>query len=149
MEPQTAAAHAAPAGSTHRRGRQDDRSTVAVRAVAEFSIISVACFTMVFGVIDFGRALYAYAELREAVGEGARYGLRHPADTGDITNAVIVAGSDLHISPADIVVSCGDGCGEGATNVTVSARARFTAITQDLLGLAPITLTASASANSE
>jgi Flp pilus assembly protein TadG len=149
MEPHTAAPRAAPAGSAHRRGRSGQHATTAGQAVAEFSVISVAFFLMVFGAIDFGRALYAYAQLRDAVGAGAQYGVLHPADADAITNAVIVAGDGLRISPADVIVTCAGGCGEDATDVTVSARARFTAISQDLIGLSPLTLTASATVASK
>jgi Flp pilus assembly protein TadG len=119
------------------------------QAIVEFAIVSVAFFMMVFGTIDFGRAIYMYSQLHNAVREGARYGKMNPADTSGIKSKVIDYASGLHISDSDITVSCTGGCYAGCSDVTVSANSHFTAITQDLLGIGPITMTSSAKVNTE
>jgi Flp pilus assembly protein TadG len=44
-------------------------------ALAEFAIVSVAAFTLIFGIIDFGRALYMYHLVSEVSRQGTRYAI--------------------------------------------------------------------------
>lgn len=46
-------------------------------ALAEFTIVSVAALTMIFGIIDFGRAIYTYHLVSEAARLGTRYAIVH------------------------------------------------------------------------
>jgi Flp pilus assembly protein TadG len=119
------------------------------QAIVEFSIVSLAFFMMVFGTIDFGRAIYMYSQLHNAVREGARYGKLHPTQTGEIRNRVIAHASALNLSPGNITVSCSGSCQPGAGEVTVAATASFSAITQELLGIGPIRLRSSATVDIE
>lgn len=50
------------------RFRQDDRG----QALVEFALVSVLLFTLLFGGLDFGRALNAWAVVTHASREGAR-----------------------------------------------------------------------------
>lgn len=43
--------------------------------LAEFAIVSLATLTIIFGIIDFGRALYTYHLVAEVAREGARYAI--------------------------------------------------------------------------
>src|SRR4051794_39560264 len=47
---------------------RDDRGT----AVVEFAIVAMPLFLIIFGVIDFGRALNYYNDLTQIAGQGAR-----------------------------------------------------------------------------
>src|SRR3712207_5372250 len=81
------------------------------QAVVEFAVVSLAFFMIVFGTIDFGRAVYMYSELSNAVREGARYGKMNPAETTNIKNRVIEKAPTLNgMAYDDIAVSCTGGC---------------------------------------
>lgn len=54
--------------SIFRRARPDDRG----QAIVEFALVSVLLFTLLFGGLDFGRALNAWAVVTHASREGAR-----------------------------------------------------------------------------
>lgn len=51
------------------RFRRDDRGAAAV----EFALVLPILVVLVFGVVDFGRALFAYNYLTSAVREGGRF----------------------------------------------------------------------------
>ena len=119
------------------------------QAIVEFALVSVAFFMLVFGTIDFGRAVYMYSELSNAVREGARYGKINPAETANIKNRVIDKSPSLNVAYGNIAVSCTGGCYPGCADVTVSASIEFRAITQEFLGIGPITLRSSAKVEAE
>jgi Flp pilus assembly protein TadG len=125
------------------------RQTMAGQAIVEFAIASVAFFLIVFGTIDFGRAIYMYSQLHNAVREGARYGKLHPTDATTIKNKVIASASSFDLNTSNITVSCSGGCSSSSTQITVAASASFSAITQNFLGLAPITMNVSATVGTE
>jgi hypothetical protein len=50
------------------RLRGDERGT----AVVEFALVSIPLFLLVFGIVDFGRALNYYNNLTQLAGQGAR-----------------------------------------------------------------------------
>src|SRR5262245_53512231 len=99
------------------------RQTMTGQAIVEFSIVSIAFFLMVFGTIDFGRAIYMYSQLHNAVREGARYGKMNPTDSTGIKGRVTDYASSFDIASDDITVDCTGGCSSGSTDVKVSASA--------------------------
>ncbi|HEY7029710.1 MAG TPA: TadE/TadG family type IV pilus assembly protein [Thermomicrobiales bacterium] len=153
MEQPQEVPNAAPTAPSVTRRRfsvlRSRREASSGQAIVEFAIVSVAFFMMVFGTIDFGRAVYMYSQLHNAVREGARYGKMNPADTDGIKTKVIDYASALDISDDNITVSCTGGCYAGCSDVTVSADTDFSAITQDLLGIGPITMSSSAKVTTE
>lgn len=58
---------------------RDDRGAAAV----EFAIIAPLLFVLVFGIIDFGRALFTLNNLTSAVREGARFAAVRENPAGD------------------------------------------------------------------
>ena len=56
-----------------RRWRQDPQRS---QAIVEFSLIAPILIVLIFGIIDFGRLIYVYATLNQAVNEGARMAVR-------------------------------------------------------------------------
>jgi Flp pilus assembly protein TadG len=56
--------------------RSSQRGTV----LAEFTIVSLAALLIIFGIIDFGRALYMY----HLVSDGARLGTRYAIVNGPV-----------------------------------------------------------------
>lgn len=119
------------------------------QSIVEFAVVSVAFFMLVFGTIDFGRAVYMYSELSNAVREGARYGKINPAETANIKAKVIDKSPSLQVASDDITVHCTGGCYPGCADVTVTASVEFKAITQEFLGIGPITLRSSAKVEAE
>jgi len=58
--------------------------------MVEFAIAVTVFLTAMFGVIEFGRALWAHNALTDAARRGARYATLHtPADTDSIKNVVV------------------------------------------------------------
>src|SRR5688572_31322715 len=50
------------------RDRQNERGT----SVAEFAVVALLFFTLIFGIIEFGRLLYTHNALTDATRRGAR-----------------------------------------------------------------------------
>jgi len=125
------------------------RQSTSGQAIVEFAIASVAFFMIVFGTLDFGRAIYMYSQLHSAVREGARYGKLYPTDTTTIKNKVINSATAFDLGTSDVSVTCSGGCSSSSTEITVAASAPFSAITQDFLGISPITMSVSATAGTE
>jgi hypothetical protein len=70
-------------GSILARLRGEERGT----AVVEFALVSIPLFLLVFGIVDFGRALNYYNNLTQLAGQGARAAAvaRNPDGTGPPT----------------------------------------------------------------
>src|SRR5437870_11099901 len=71
----------------HRRGPRGQRGS----AIVEFTLVALMFFSLVFGLVEFGRALFAYSTIASAAREGVRYATVHgseskqPATTDDIS----------------------------------------------------------------
>jgi Flp pilus assembly protein TadG len=82
------------------------RKRLRAQTIVEFALILPIFLLLVAGTIEFGRALFAYAQLLQAAQEGARYGAVLPNARN---NAAIIARVQS-VSP-----------GGGADTVTVSS----------------------------
>ena len=60
--------------------------------LVEFAIAATVFLTAVFGVIEFGRALWVHNALSDAARRGARYAVLHSADDIDEVKNVVVYG---------------------------------------------------------
>ena len=60
--------------------------------MAEFAIISVVFFMIIFGIIEFGRLFYTHNALTDAARRGARYGVLHEQDKLLCVQRVVVYG---------------------------------------------------------
>src|SRR5947199_10166701 len=75
----------------HTRGLRGQRGS----AIVEFTLVSLMFFALVFGLVEFGRALFAYSTVSSAAREGVRYASVHgsdsksPASKEDIRNDVL------------------------------------------------------------
>jgi len=61
------------------------------QAIVEFAIIAPILLLLLFGVVDFGRVIYIYTTLNQAVNEGARTAIRDSPllpTNGDVETAV-------------------------------------------------------------
>lgn len=67
--------------------RRGERS----QAVVEFAIVAPLLFLLLFGIVDFGRVIYIYVTLNQAVSEGVRTAIRDSPllpNNADVENAV-------------------------------------------------------------
>src|SRR5689334_25041267 len=66
--------------------RKNERGSTLV----EFSIAATVFLTAMFGVIEFGRALWVHNALTDAARRGARYAVLHSsADAAQVKNVVV------------------------------------------------------------
>jgi hypothetical protein len=49
------------------------------QSIVEFAIVAPILLVLLFGIVDFGRIIYIYATLNQAVNEGARVAIRDSA----------------------------------------------------------------------
>ncbi len=151
----------ARSGRRNDGGRHHDAEAGAGQTLIEFAIVSVAFLLIVLGTVDFGRAIYLYSELHNAVRDVAREGKVKTANGFGINTASLEGHVAEYWNPetqktsprpglknVEATVSCTGGCTSGNTLV-VEASLPFKAVAQSFLGLSPITLTASASVTLE
>jgi Flp pilus assembly protein TadG len=71
-----------------RSGKQKNNERGAT--LVEFSIAATVFLTVMFGVIEFGRALWTHNALTDAARKGARYAVVHTAtDVADVKKVVV------------------------------------------------------------
>ena len=97
---------------------------------------------IVFGTIDLGRAVFTAVTLHNAVREAARFGKINPTQSGTMQTMVSNRVAQTGSSTSSVSATCGGGCVSGGT-VTVTGTIQFQAITQNLLGVSPFTISSS------
>ncbi|HEX6045118.1 MAG TPA: TadE/TadG family type IV pilus assembly protein [Pyrinomonadaceae bacterium] len=70
--------------------RRGERGT----SVAEFAMVALLFFTLIFGIIEFGRMLYTHNALADATRRGARYAVLHPGTAELAVKNEVVYGSN-------------------------------------------------------
>ena len=70
---------------TYRAFKKSERGA----AVAEFAVASLFFFTLLIGIIEFGRLLYTHNALTDAARRGARYAALHEENKPCVRNIVI------------------------------------------------------------
>ena len=66
--------------------KADHRKNERGATIAEFAVVALLFFTMLIGIIEFGRLLYTHNALTDATRAGARFGaLHHGATAADQT----------------------------------------------------------------
>jgi Flp pilus assembly protein TadG len=71
------------------------------QSLVEFAIIAPLLFLLLFGVIDFGRVIYIYVTLNQAVNEGVRVAIRNSPllpTNSDVETAVKVHAVDVSLA---------------------------------------------------
>jgi hypothetical protein len=66
--------------------------------MAEFAIIAVVFFMIIFGIIEFGRLFYTHNALTDAARRGARYAVLHRRTDIDCVKQVVVFG-ESNVNP--------------------------------------------------
>ncbi|HVF22481.1 MAG TPA: TadE family protein, partial [Pyrinomonadaceae bacterium] len=56
---------------------------------AEFAVVALLFFTIIFGIIEFGRLLYTHNALTEATRRGARFAVLNTEDVDKVKNYVV------------------------------------------------------------
>lgn len=92
-----------------RRARRGSANSDRGAAAVEFALLLPLLVLLIFGMIDFGRAINAQITLTQAAREGARV-LALPGGT--------TVGSDGQPAYVDRVIAAGNGLGLTASNVT-------------------------------
>jgi Flp pilus assembly protein TadG len=103
------------------KSRERDRGAVAV----EFALLLPVLLLLIFGVIDFGRALNAQVTLAQAAREGARLAALNQANVVGRTQAAATGLSNVSVT---VVTSCPPGAGPGV-NATVRVSYSFAFVT--------------------
>jgi Flp pilus assembly protein TadG len=81
-----------------KKKRTDERGAT----MAEFAIIAVVFFMIIFGIIEFGRLFYTHNALTDAARRGARYAVLHRRIDIDCVKKVAVFG-ETHVDPATCI----------------------------------------------
>jgi Flp pilus assembly protein TadG len=90
------------------------RTRAAAQASVELAALFALLLPIVLGIVDLGRAYFAYDVLVHAVNEGARRG-SFDGSTTNIVAAVQAAAGDLAIASTDVTVACFAGSTAAAT----------------------------------
>lgn len=77
--------------------RQNERGTT----VAEFAVVALLFFMIIFGIIEFGRLLYTHNALTDATRRGARYASLHSKDDEEKVKNEVVYGSQASLEDFD------------------------------------------------
>lgn len=97
--------------------------------LVEFAIGATVFLTVMFAVIEFGRALWVHNALSDAARRGARYAVVHPATDADAVKNVVVYGDPAggttplveNLTTANVNVNyAGFGLNGGTATVSIS-----------------------------
>jgi hypothetical protein len=77
------------------------------QAMAEFAIVAPLLLLLMFGVVDFGRVVYIYVTLNQAVHEGARAAIRDSSLLP--TNANVETAVKVHAVDVSLANPCPNG----------------------------------------
>jgi Flp pilus assembly protein TadG len=112
--------------------RREDRERGSV--LLEFGLVTIVLFMLIFGVIDFGRALYAYHFVSHAAREATRFAIVRgancrlpdacPAQASDVQNYVVntlANGIGLNSNAISVNAVWPGSSYDGVTNCTTSA----------------------------
>jgi Flp pilus assembly protein TadG len=106
---------------------QHQTASIRGQTLVEFSLVLTLLLMVLFGIIEFGRALYAYNALANAAREGARYGIIHPTDQSGIDAKARNAAVGLSL--ASVNVSFPDGQSTSGNRIRVNISHNFQADT--------------------
>ena len=81
-----------------RKNRTGERGAT----MAEFAIIAVVFFMIIFGIIEFGRLFYTHNALTDAARRGARYAVMHTKTDIACVKKVVVFG-ETHVNPTTCI----------------------------------------------
>ncbi|HET7038078.1 MAG TPA: TadE family protein [Thermomicrobiaceae bacterium] len=113
--------------------------------MVEFAIAGLLFFYMLFGILDFGRAIFQYNDLASSAREGARAAIVQSLTDDQVKDYTVQASAGL-LTTGDVTISGSRTCNAvPCPTVTITVQHTFTPITPligNLIG-GSITMTAS------
>jgi len=79
--------------------RRQDKKREQGASLLEFAIAATVFLTVLFAVVEFGRALWAHNALSDAARRGARYAVLHKATDIDDVKKIVVYGDLTETTP--------------------------------------------------
>ncbi|HEX6488188.1 MAG TPA: TadE family protein [Candidatus Dormibacteraeota bacterium] len=80
------------------------------QGLTEMALVAPIIVFLIFGVVDFGRAIYYYVTISQAANEGARVAIiGEPPDYLQSTNSQVLAAVTNHAIEAQLGVTCTNG----------------------------------------
>jgi Flp pilus assembly protein TadG len=118
-------------------------SRQAGQEAVEFALLLPVLLLVLVGILDLGRLFHAAITIANAAREGARYGMEHPTETGNIEAAVQgeAAGTGLDLSDpglSTIAISCPDGACTSGLPLRVDVTYRVQLIVPGILGMTEV-----------
>jgi len=86
-------------GRSHQRGA----------TLVEYALVVMIFWVLVFGIIEFGRLVFAYNSVASIAREGARYGIMHPDDSAGVVAAAHSFAPELDLAQLTVDVTWGSG----------------------------------------
>ncbi len=108
----------------------------------EVALLIPLLFSLLIGVVDFGRAYHTYITMINAAREGARYAVDQPDDVSTIANIVRQEAQSSNVDLSAAVINV-DNQGPG-NPVTVTVQMNFPTILGGIIGFNNIPLQVSA-----
>ena len=81
------------------RDRKQNKKRERGASLVEFAIAATVFLTVVFAVVEFGRALWVHNALSDAARRGARYAVLHKATDIDDVKKIVVYGDLTETTP--------------------------------------------------
>ena len=81
------------------RDRKQNKKRERGASLVEFAIAATVFLTVVFAVVEFGRALWVHNALSDAARRGARYAVLHKATDIDDVKKIVVYGDITETTP--------------------------------------------------
>lgn len=105
------------------------------QSMVEFALVAMTFFIILFGLIDFGRAIFEYNLLASSAREGARAAIMQSNTNTDVINRAVGSSAGL-LGPADVTISGTRTCSAiPCPSVTVTVQHSFSPVTP-LIGAA-------------
>ena len=86
---------------------QTDRDAQRSQSLVEFALVAPILLLLLFGIVDFGRVIYTYVTINQAVNEGARTAIRDSAQLP--TNVDVETSVKQHAVDVSLANPCPNG----------------------------------------
>jgi len=90
------------------------------QSLVEFALLAPVLITLLLGVVDVGRVVFAYIALQDAVTEGALYAAYEPIPASAVIERVITSASHAEVKNATVSIACTTAPAPGTITVTAS-----------------------------
>jgi len=129
--------------NTHKQHTHNQGQTL-----VEFALLVPILLTIMFAIVDLGRAVYFYSAIQNSAREGARYGIINPFQTSEIENRVRSSAVGLDQSTLQVYPTVPDPGDAVRVHVQYTFRA-LTPVLPSLMGINQLQLNTYATMNIE